>query len=151
MAARPFKSLDHPGHRLWPAVYGLSLVQPLAACMLPVMILTLVGVLEGMPILPYALWAAGAAVALASAWTSFQMRRKLAEIVVDDEWVRTRSIWDVARGRSAPSMRVLDVRDYGSWALITVGLTSHTVERQDWSEYDSLVSALIAARELGRR
>lgn len=124
----------------------MAMVPPMATCLLPVMVLTLVGVLEGLTIAPYAFWAAGAAVVIAAAWTSFQLRLKLAEIRVDGEWVRTRSIWDVARNRGVPARRVLDVRDYGSWAFITVGLSSFSIDRASWPEYEDLITSLDMAR-----
>ena len=114
--------------------------------MLPVMIATLVGVLEGVQVLPGAFWAAGAAVALASVWTSFRLRGRIAEIRVDGEWVYVRSIDDVLAGSRRSGRKVLDVRPYGSWAYVTVGLTMFELDRECWPEFDRLIEALILSR-----
>ena len=46
-----FSSLHHPGQRLRHNVFGARLVQPLGISMLPVMVGTLIGMLEGLPVL----------------------------------------------------------------------------------------------------
>lgn len=148
MIVRRFKSADHPDGLPRPVVYSRALVLPLAATMLPVMIGTLVAVLEGLPVLPYTFWAAAAAVLFATAWTSFNLRRRVAEIRIEGPWVQVRSIADVAVHRAEPAHRVLDVRNYGSWAHVTVGLTSFELERAKWPGFEELIDALAASREL---
>lgn len=147
MGARRFESIDHPHGRSWAAVYGMALVKPTATCLLPVMVITLVGVLEGVRVVPYALWAAGAALVVAALWTSFQQRRKLAEIRIQDGWAQSLSVRDVARGHRRRSQRVLDVKHYGSWAFVTIGLSSYELERARWPEFEELVAVLRQARE----
>ncbi len=115
--------------------------------MLPVMIATLVAVLEDMPVLPHALWAAGAALLVSSMWTSFNLHRRVAEIRIDGPWVQVRSMADVAANRSNPARRVLDVRHYGPWADVTVGLTSYTLDAAAWPAFEELVDALAASQE----
>ncbi|MEX0821614.1 MAG: hypothetical protein WD021_05675 [Rhodothermales bacterium] len=110
------------------------------------MIATLVAVLEELSIVPYAFWAAAGAILLASAWTSFNLRRRIAEIHVRGPWVRIRSVADVAANRMDSAHRVLDVRDYGSWADVTIGLTSYELDRDAWPRYDDLVTSLGASR-----
>lgn len=122
---------------------------PIATCLLPVMVLTLVGVLEGVTIIPYVFWAAGAALALAMIWTSFQLRRRPAEIRIEDGWARVRSVRDVAKGRTPASQRVWDIREYGSWAMVTIGLSSFDLDRSRWPDYHTLVAALDSARTAG--
>lgn len=145
MSVRRFESIDHPGTRPWAAVYGIALMTPIATCLLPVMVLTLVGVLEGVAIVPYVFWAAGAALLLAALWTSFQLRRRPAEIRIQDEWARVLSIRDVARDHTPAPERVWDVRDYGYWANVTIGLTSFELDRSRWPEYPSLIASLESA------
>lgn len=110
------------------------------------MIATLVAVLEGLPVVPYAFWAGGGALLIATVWTSFDLRRRIAEIGIAGPWVQVRSIADVAARRAEPARRVLDVRDYGTWAHLTVGLTSYELERADWPHFEELVEALAASR-----
>lgn len=146
MIVRRFESSDHPGNLPKAVVFSRALVLPLAAAMLPVMIATLVAVLEGLPILPHSLWAAGAAGLLSAAWTSFNLRRRVAEIRIEGPWVQVRSVADVALQQTDPPKRVLDVRNYGSWAHLTVGLTSFELERAEWPAFDELVEALAISR-----
>lgn len=114
--------------------------------MLPVMILTLVGVLEGVQVMPYTFWAAGAALLAAALWTSFKLRRAPAEIRIADDWIRVLSVRDVARNRLPRAEPLLDVRDYGSFADATVGLASVEIERARWPHYEELIATLQEAR-----
>lgn len=136
-----FTSTAHPGTLPWGFVYGRALVQPIAACMLPVMVLTLVAVLEGVRILPGVFWASGAALLVASAWTTFRLQRVVAEIRVTPEMASIRTVWEVMSDE--PHWKpVLAVRDYGSWADVTIGLASYEIERDRWENYDELIAAL---------
>lgn len=108
------------------------------------MIVTLVAVLEGIAVLPGAFWAAGAAIVVASVWTSFALRLRVAEIRVDGPWVQVRSVADVVLNQAEPPQRVLDVRDYGSWADVTVGLTSYQLNGAVWPAFEELLDALEA-------
>lgn len=146
MTDRQFQSRFHPGDLPRTAVFSRALVPSLAACLLPVMIATLVAVLEEMAIVPYAFWAAGGAILLASIWTSFHLRRRIAEIRIRGPWVRIRSVADVAANRMESAHRVIDVRDYGAWADVTVGLASYELDRDTWPRYDDLVTSLAASR-----
>lgn len=116
--------------------------------MLPVMLLTLVGVLEGLRVLPFAYWGAAAAVAVASGFTSYNLRRRIVEIQIDGPWVRMRSARDVTTGAEGIGSRVLDVRDYGSWADVTLGWSSYEIDRTEWPDYRMLVDALRHAHDL---
>lgn len=115
--------------------------------MLPVMIATLVGVLEGVRVLPHALWAAGGALVIATMWTSYVLHRRVAEIRVDGEWARVLSVSDVldGAGYDQSAWRVLDVRRYDSWADVTVGLTTYELARDDWPDFEALVQSLVEA------
>ncbi len=137
-----FTSEAHPRSLPWAVVYGQALVRPIAACMLPVMILTLVAVLEDVQILPGLLWASGAALLTASAWTSFRLQREAAELLVSSETACVRTVWEVLNGVRAEWQQVLDVRDYGTWAHVTIGFASYEIDRERWVRYDELIAAL---------
>lgn len=126
----------------WQVVYGRSLVRPLAACMLPVMIITLVAVLEGVRILPGALWAAGGALLLASSWTTFRIQVEVAEIQIAEDFIAVRTVWDILKNVDPQWERILDVRDYGRWMHVTIGLSSYELDRKRWPHYDELAGAL---------
>lgn len=110
--------------------------------MLPVMILTLIAVLEGIRILPGAFWAAGAALVIASAWTTFRIQATVAEICIDGPLVAARTVWEVVNDVEVRREQVLDVRDYGRWMHVTIGLTTYDLDREYWPEYTRLVAAL---------
>lgn len=140
-----FTSEAHPQSQPWSVVYGRALVRPIAACMLPVMILTLVAVLEGVQILPGLLWASGAALVVASAWTSFRLQREVAEIRVASDMACIRTVWETLNEPLAEWHQVLDVRDYGTWAHVTVGFASYELDRERWNRYKDLIDALKAS------
>ena len=135
-----FVSRAHPRSLPFGIVYGRAIVRPIAACMLPVMILTLVAVLEGLQIFPGVLWGTAAAFVAASAWTSFRLHRELAEIRIHSETACMRTVWDVLQDAPADWRPVLDVRDYGSWAHASVGDASFEIERDQWPEYREMIS-----------
>lgn len=137
-----FASKSHPHSLPWAAVYGRALVRPIAACMLPVMILTLVAVLEGVLIFPGLLWASGGALLTASAWTSFRLQREVAEIRISPDIVCVRTVWDVLNNARTEWAQVLDVRDYGTWAHVMIGFTSYEIDRDRWERYEDLVAGL---------
>lgn len=137
-----FRSKAHPHSMPRAVVYGRALVRPIAACMLPVMILTLVGVLEGVQILPGLLWASGAALLIASAWTSFRLQRQVAVIRISSEFASAQTVSDVLNDVPPRWQQVLDVRDYGTWAHVTIGLTPFELDRAEWDQYYELISAL---------
>ncbi len=145
-----FTSEAHPRSLPWAVVYGRALVRPIASCMLPVMILTLVAVLEGARILPGLLWASGAALLVASMWTSFRLQREVAEISVRSDVACIRTVWEVLNEPRAEWHQVLDVRDYGTWAHVTVGYASYELDRGRWNQYTELVVALKASLRAGR-
>ena len=118
---------------------------PVAACMLPVMILTLVAVLEGIRVIPYALWAAAGALAAASFWTSYQLRSRVAEIRISEGFASVQTPWDLKRGQAPEWEPVLDIRDYGSWLHATIGLSTYELERSDWPKFAHLKDALSTA------
>jgi hypothetical protein len=109
------------------------------------MILTLVAVLEGIRVVPFALWAAAGALGLASFWTSYQLRSRVAEIRISDGFASVQTPWDLKRGRALEWEPVLDVRDYGSWLHVTIGLSTFELERKDWPQFFELRDALSAA------
>lgn len=145
-----FRSEAHPESLPWAVVYGRALVRPIAACMLPVMILTLVAVLEGVQILPGLFWASGAALLVASAWTSFRLQRDVAEIRVGADLACVRTVWEILNEPRAEWQQVLDVRDYGTWAHVTVGYASYELDRERWSRYKEMVDALKACSRAAR-
>jgi hypothetical protein len=106
------------------------------------MIVTLVAVLEGMRILPGALWAAGVALLVASSWTTFRIQSDVAEIRVSGDAASVRTVWEILNDIDSPWEPILAVRDYGTWMHLTIGLTSYELDRHHWPLYDTLIRML---------
>lgn len=127
-------------------VFGQALVRPLGICMLPVMIGALVVMLEGGQPLPFLWMGFPLATVVALFWSRQRLHSDIAEITVDDGRVSLRSRWDVTMRRRPPSATsVLDVRMKETDILVTVGLSTHTLPRQEWPEWDALREDLMQA------
>lgn len=119
-------------------MYARALATPLAVCLLPVMIGALVGVLEGYRLGPYVWWACGAAFLLANGWTSFHLQTLPAELHLQDGYGALLTVWECAH-RSPPEWhRILDMRDYGRWCFVTIGLSSFHLEGEDWEDFSEI-------------
>lgn len=142
-----YRSIHHPGHTSRLLLYGQWLVRPLAMCSLPIMILTLVDVLQGRSILPYLFFGFPAALALASAWTGFRMRSAAAEIAIDGPYAEVRTVLDVLSRRPPnPWRMVLDVRKSEDHFQVAIGESVFELPDSDWPEVGQLVRALQTAR-----
>lgn len=142
-----FKSIHHPGSSSPSLVFARNFVRPLAACMLPVMILTLVDVLRGYPALPYLIWGFPLATAIALVWTSFRMRTTAAEIAVSGAVAGIRTVFDVARRAPLDAGEpVLDVRKSRHHFEFALGGSSYEFADREWPELPELLEALRAAR-----
>lgn len=146
MPEHVFKSTSHPEGRSVVLLHARHLVRPLAAMSLPVMIGTLVGMLQGLPVLAFALVGFPAAVLAASAWTHFSLRRTPAEVRVTDYAAAVRSIWEVATNAPFRHAPVLDLRDTPRERTVTVGLSSYDLTKSEWREMPALTEALKQAR-----
>lgn len=140
-----FASRDHPGSAPAALVFARSLVRPLAVCLLPLAIVILVRMLQGMDVLSFVYAGLPAACAAAIFWTRYQLGRAVAEIRVGEGTAAVRTVWEVADGSPPHEEPVIDVRNYRSWLLVTVGAQVLELERSDWPEYDRLRETLQAA------
>jgi hypothetical protein len=110
--------------------------------MLPVMIITLVAVLEGVQIVPGAFWAAAGALFVASTWTTFRIQSEVAEIRLGVDLVAVRTVWEILNNVEPHWEQILDARDYGRWMHVTIGLSSYELDRKRWPHYDDLADVL---------
>lgn len=143
-----FKSCYHPGERSRAAVYGRALVRPLAAGMLPLMIITLVAFLEGHPALMYFLAGAAVVIALSSIWTGFQLKRTAAALHVSDDSAAVETVSDALDSSpNAGWAPVFDLREQVHAITATIGYVSYTLEAKNWPRFEEMADALIRARE----
>ncbi|NNE71334.1 MAG: hypothetical protein HKN29_13345 [Rhodothermales bacterium] len=144
-------SVLHPGHRSVAALFGAELVRPLAACMLPVMLGALSFMLVGRDPLGWLTTGFPIAMALASSWTVFQLRRRVVEVRIREEAVRLRSAWQVASNQRDEWVSLLDVRREPSGLLVTLGHDSRWLIVQDWPDLARVEKSLLLSAEAFRR
>lgn len=143
-----FQSVVHPEGRSWAAVYSGRLVRPLAVCLLPVMIFTLVDALQGFSLLVYLYLLAPLAILVALAWTSYQMRAAVAELQVEGPhvWVRTLSMC-LRDQPAAETQYVLEVRQGSESLQVTLSQEALVLPFEQWPEHRALRDALRSAQE----
>ena len=143
-----YRSTAHPGERSLAAVFGIAVVTPLANCMLPVMIVTLVALLEGVFFLPYFLVASLAALGVASLWTHFALRSTPAAIQVKGDRAAVSTIWEVLQPFPHFDWRpVYDLRDHSEGLTVTIGYDYYLLYRANWPRLASLADVLEQARD----
>lgn len=141
-----YKSINHPGGASRVLIFTQWLVRPLAVCSLPLMVMTLVDVLQGRDILRYLIFGFPAAVAFASAWTSLRMRAAPAEIAISGPFAEVRTVLDVLSGRPPRPWRiVLEVRKSEDGFQVAIGESVFELVDDDWPDASRVVGALRAA------
>jgi hypothetical protein len=144
-----FRSRHHPGSndRAW--VVASTLVQPIAICMLPVMVGALIAVLEGFAVLPFLTVGFPLALALAMAWTLFQLFGTIAEVHVRSGAAAVRTVSQVLRAPTAsPDWQpIYELRTGASTLVLALGDATYELPRRHWPNADVLLEALRAARQ----
>lgn len=148
-----FTSKYHPGSASRPLVFGRWLVRPLAMILLPVMIITLVVALQGYPILGFLYYGFPLGVGLAWIWTWYVLQTTLATIIVDEEAIAVKSVWQQAEyPPTSPAWeRLFDLRQDRESITMSLGLQSYDLSLQNWQDADVLLKALIRVRHATRR
>lgn len=143
-----FLSRHHPGTTSASLAFARAFVRPLAAFMLPVMIVTLVLTLQQLPIEVMLYAAAPAAVALAASWTIFRLQTTLAEIHVRPGAAAARTVWEtLASPRMLRWEPILDLRRTRRSLELSLGHATYELHDDRWPDADGLLAALQAARD----
>lgn len=130
---KSYLSRRHPGGRPRPIVFASELVRPLGVCMLPVMVVTLVAMLEGQEVLAAIYTGFPLALLVASAWTWIRTRDIIVEIHVDDDRIAVRSLYDAAAPeKELHWSRLLDARREGGRITLQIGHEEFRLEDRDW-------------------
>lgn len=117
--------------------------------MLPVMIGSLVAMLQGRDPLPYLVFGFPAALAVAWFWTLQRLKGTIVDIEFHGSFVALRSAWEVATGYSAGiGSAVLDVRQTELGLVVTAGLDTFELERLHFDRFDELTRSFEEARNL---
>lgn len=142
-----FKSIHHPRGRSRVLLYAEWLVRPLAICILPIMIVTLVEVLRGQQILGYVYFGVPIAFALASGWTAYRIRTVPAELVLSGPFAEVRTVTDALRKPpSRPWRIVLDARFSDHQMTVAIGESVYELVRAEWPDWNQVVTAVRRAR-----
>lgn len=141
---RTIRSRRHPDGRSRPVVFTAALIQPLAVCMMPVMLITLAAMLQGNPVLSALYVWFPVALAVAAAWTWIRVRDVIVEIHISDDAVAVRSLLEAADPQAPLSWRrMLDARmDDGKKLVLTLGHEEFRLYRNEWSNADDLFTTL---------
>lgn len=134
----------HPDGRSRPVVFAAALIQPLGICMLPVMLFTLAGMLQGLPVLSSLYAGSPIALVVAAIWTWIRVRDVIVEVHFHDDAMAVRSLIDAA---SPPNplewKRLLDARMSGTERLVlTLGHEEYRLVKSEWTHHPALFSDL---------
>lgn len=140
-----FRSRYHPGDAPRSLVVAESLIAPLASVGIPFMVVVLASVLLGHPALPY-LWALPVLLLVASAWSAYTLRRRLAEVRVWQDRAAVRTVWHVVSRAPVRYEPIFDLRRLDHSALLTVGLDQVDLERAAWPAFEDLLASLRTAK-----
>lgn len=150
LPVRRFVSRKFPGDEGVARVFGRNLVQPLAACTLPLMILAVVNAMYGHEILSFAFLGLPVALAAATLWTIYQLKAEMVLLWVAGPRAAVVSIWDHLHGqRPVEWQPVLDLRVAHDACYATIGDSRYEIERALWPEFEEIIDALRAARHYG--
>lgn len=145
-----FQSAHHPGGASRSFLAVQAQARPVALALLFVMTVGLAAALQGRAILwPFV---AGVAVAYAgaAAYGQSTLHRTIAEVDIRGPFATVRSVWDVAGGRREDRLvPVLSSRLSHGELSVGLGDTVTTFYREDWPEFDDLISAFRAAAREG--
>lgn len=127
----------------------MEMVVPLGIAMLPIMIGTLVAMLEGYPVLSVLYVGFPIALGVSFFWTWLKLRGQICEVLVSGEKVSFRSIFAASTPQIGPEWKLLiDLRRQESGLLVTVGLEQFVIHASDWPNWSTVVDHLQAAYRL---
>jgi hypothetical protein len=125
-------------------VFTAALVQPLGVCMIPVMLITLAAMLQGIPVLSALYVWSPIALVVAAIWTWIRTRDVIVEVHMTEDAVAVRSLLEAADPPAPLAWRrLLDARmEGGSKLILTLGHEEFRLLRADWSNADDLFTSL---------
>ena len=129
------------------SVISIEMVQPLAVTMLPVMIVTLVAMLQGVPVLQVLYLGFPIAVVIAFIWTWIRLKSTVCEILISDSSVAIRTRFAAASPiEGLEWKRLLDVQPIGGGLRLTLGLEQYAIYSAEWESWTPLKQALRVAQ-----
>ena len=144
---RLFYSTAHPAGTPASLVWARALVRPLAAALVPVMLVTLAAALEGASLLPFLLGGFPVATVAAMLWTRYHLAQTVAEIHVREREAAVRTVAEVLGHGRLAWRPVLDLRKTKTTFVVALGRTQHEFDDADWPDVRHLLDALQRARK----
>ncbi len=145
-----YLSKAHPSSSPKENVFAWAVLRPLAFCTIPVMILSLVRVLQGLQITGLLVYGFPVALLLAIFWTRFQLKRTLAEIHVLNAKAAARTIWDALQKNNELNwLPVVDLRKSERGFTVTIGDRLYDCSNDEWFSPDEMLTSLQSARRYG--
>lgn len=141
-------SRRYPQERTRAGILSSALVQPLGACMIPVMLGALTAMLTARPPLIWLTAGFPAALSVAFLWTIVQLQRRVVQLRIREEAVLAISSWDLLTASGEDRWRsVLEVRSEPGVLLVTMGHDTRRLDRADWERPSELESQLRQAAD----
>ena len=141
-----YRSHSHPSGRSRRGVFGVEMVTPLGIAMLPVMIGTLVAMLQGYPVLSIVYVGSPIALVLAFIWTWIRLRSEVCEILISDHRVAIRSVFSAAQPVEALQWKlIIDMQRRSDGIGVTLGLEEFSLVTSEWPAWSHLVRDLAAS------
>ncbi len=143
-----FMSTRHPGRVRAPNLLAQLLLRKLAVAMLPLMIVTLTGVLHTHDIRAYLVFGLPAAVVVAVAWTAFEMRLLIVEVRIRHGYAAICTLWHCMSARQDdPWLPVFDVRRSRASIIVGLGDAVYEFRDTDWPQYEAMLEAFVQSKE----
>jgi hypothetical protein len=141
-----YRSNSHPDGRKRRAVFGTAIVRPLGNTMLPVMIGTLVAMLQGYSVVSVLYIGFPVALLVASFWTWIRLRSAVCEILISDGMIALKSVYDAAEPSRGQQWKLLiDMHTIPSGLSVTVGLEQFELKASEWPNWSELLDHLESA------
>ena len=122
------------------------MMQPLAACLLPLMVIALASLLQGYDALPFLYIGFPAAILVASGWTHVRISDEIVELHFRDSDLALRSLLSAASPKKKLSwFRILDIKRDKDVIRITLGHEFYRILLSEWPEQEHLVGHLESA------
>lgn len=142
-----FQSTLYPKGVSRRTVISVEMVQPLAVTMLPVMIITLVAMLQGIPVLQVLYLGFPIAVVVAFIWTWIKLKNTVCEVLISGSSVAIRSKYAAAHPiEGLEWKRLIDVQTHGGGLRLTLGLEQFSLVSSEWEKWTLLKQTLRIAQ-----
>lgn len=147
-----YRSKLYPDGRSRRTLFGTEMVKPLGVAMLPLMIGTLVSMLQGFSVLSVLYIGFPIALGVSFFWTWLQLRSQIGEILISEEKVAFRSVFAASSPSDGSEWKLLiDLRPMASGLTATVGLEEFVLTSSDWPNWSTLLNHLQTAYRLGAK